>query len=152
MKHREKVDLLPIIFMGLVTKILTKNDNEYHAPEAKIAIDTEITKLVTAGVWDVMPVSKAWAESKHKDASFSRIFGILGIKDVESSTSKYKYRVVLQGSNVKDAGHNNVYFADTSSAPTNMTCIRSVFSLWSFIRGRSVTSRCRTSVYSTLVG
>ena len=56
----------------------------------------------------------------------SRIFGILGIKDVESSTSKYKYRVVLQGSNVKDAGHNNVYFADTSSAPTNMTWVRSV--------------------------
>ena len=50
----------------------------------------------------------------------------MGIEDIESSTSKYKYRVVLQGSNVKDAGHNNVYFADTSSAPTNMTCIRSV--------------------------
>ena len=40
----------------------------------------------------------------------------------------YKYRVVLQGSNVKDDGGNNVYFADTSSAPTNMICIRSVMS------------------------
>ncbi len=126
MKHREKVDLLPINFMGLVTKILSKNDSEYHSAGAKAAIDTEITKLVTAGVWDVKPVPKRWAEDKYKDASFSRIFGILGIKDVESSTSKFKYRVVLQGSNVKDAGHNNVYFADTSSAPTNMTCIRSV--------------------------
>ena len=126
MKHREKVDLLPINFMGLVTKILSKNDAEFHTAEAKEAIDTEITKLVTAGVWDVKPVPKAWAEKEFKDASFSRIFGILGIKDVESSTSKFKYRVVLQGSDVKDAGHNNVYFADTSSAPTNMTCIRSV--------------------------
>ena len=71
-----------------------------------------------------MPIAKHLVP--YSDASFSRIFGILGIKDVESSTSKYKYRVVLQGSNVKDAGHNNVYFADTSSAPTNMTCIRSV--------------------------
>ena len=50
----------------------------------------------------------------------------MGIKHIESSTSKYKYRVVLQGSNVKDAGRNDVYFADTSSAPTDMTCIRSV--------------------------
>ena len=56
--HREKVDLLPINFMGLVTKILTKKDSEFHTAEAKIAIDTEITKLVTAGVWDVMPVSR----------------------------------------------------------------------------------------------
>ena len=70
MKHREKVDLLPINFMGLVTKILTKSDNEYHSDDAKKAIDTEITKLVTAGVWDVMPVSKHWAEHEHKDAVF----------------------------------------------------------------------------------
>ena len=70
--------------MGLVTKIFTKNDSEYHSADAKIAINTEITKLVTAGVWDVKPVSKAWAERGHKDASVSRIFGILGIKDVES--------------------------------------------------------------------
>ena len=126
MKHREKVDLLPINFMGLVTRILTNNDSSYHSDDAKKAIDTEIAKLVTAGVWDVMPVSKASAEYKHKDTSFSRVICILGIRDVESSTSKYKYRVVLQGSNVKDAGHNNVYFSDTSSAPTNMTCVRSV--------------------------
>ena len=112
--------------MGLVTKILTKNDSEYHSVDAKAAIDTEITKLVKAGVWDEMPVAKHIAEKLHKDASFSRILGILGIKDVESSTSKCKYRVVLQGSNVKDAGRDDVYFADTSSAPTNMTCVRSV--------------------------
>ena len=48
------------------------------------------------------------------------------VKDVESTTAKYKYRVVLQGSNVKDHNNNNVYFSDTTSAPTNMTCIRSV--------------------------
>ena len=95
LNHREKLDILPINFMGLVTKILTKNDSEYHSVDAKTAIDLEITKLVTAGVWDVMPVSKAWAEHEHKDASFSRIFGILGIKDVESKTAKYKYRVVF---------------------------------------------------------
>ena len=68
MKPREKLDLLPINFMGLVTKILTKNDSEYHSVDAKAAIDMEITKLVTAGVWDVMPIAKHLVP--FKDASF----------------------------------------------------------------------------------
>ena len=69
MKHREKIEMLPINFMGLVTKILSKNDSEYHSDGAKEAIDMEITKLVTAGVWDVKPVPKRWAEQKFADAS-----------------------------------------------------------------------------------
>ena len=113
-----------LISWALLPKFL--NDSEYHSDDAKKAIDTEITKLVTAGVWDVMPVSKASAESKHKNASVSMTFGILGVRDVEPSTSKCKYRLVLQGSSVKDAGQNDVHLADTSSAPTNMTCVRSV--------------------------
>ena len=124
-QHRQKLDLLPINFMGLVTKILTKSDAAYHSAGARAAVDKEISKLVLAGVWDVKPISKREAERTFSDA---RIFWILGIKDIESLTAMYKYRVVLQGSNVKDDGGNNVYFADTSSAPTNMTCIRSVMS------------------------
>ena len=80
MKHRGKSGLLPINFMGLVTKILTKSESEYHSADAKIAVDTEITKLVTAGVWDVMPASEAWADNEHKDASCSMTFGILVIR------------------------------------------------------------------------
>ena len=126
-EHRKKLDFLPLNVMGMVTKILNKNASEYHSDGAKQAIHTEINKLITAGVWDEKPISKKQAERTHSDATFSRIFGILGIKDVESTSAKFKYRVVLQGSNVKDDGGNNVYFSDTSSAPTNMTCIRSVF-------------------------
>ena len=136
-KHREKLDVLPINFMGLVTKILTKNDNEYHSPDARIAMDKEIDKLVLAGVWDTKPLSKRQAEAMFPDATFSRIFGILGIKDVESNTAKYKYRVVLQGSNVKDHNNQNVYFADTSNAPTNMACIRSVIAYGQLSGGES---------------
>ena len=66
--------------------------------------------MITAGVWDTTPLAKSNAERLFPDATFSRIFGILGIKDVESTTAKYKYRVVLQGSNVKDHNNNNVYF------------------------------------------
>ncbi|CAE8634210.1 unnamed protein product, partial [Polarella glacialis] len=34
----------------------------------------------------------------------------------------------MQGSNVKDSDNNSVFFQDTSSAPTCMSCIRSVVS------------------------
>ena len=60
--------------MGLVTKILTKSDNEYHSEGAKAAIDKEISKLVLAGVWDIKPISKREAERTFSDATFSRIF------------------------------------------------------------------------------
>ena len=66
--------------MGMVTKLLNKNDAEYHTAGAKQAINLEITKLITAGVWDEKPVSKRDAERMHSDATFSRIFGILGIR------------------------------------------------------------------------
>ena len=67
----------------------------------------------------------------HPDASFSRLFEILGIKNSELvNDAIYKARIVVQGSNVKDGWGDNVYFADTSSAPTNMTAIRSVVAFW----------------------
>ena len=61
--------------MGLVTKILTKSDNEYHSEGAKAAIDKEISKLVLAGVWDVKPISKREAETTFSDAFFLGFFG-----------------------------------------------------------------------------
>ncbi len=69
MKHREKLDLLPINFIGLVTKILTKNDLEYNSVDAKAATDTEITKWVKAGVWDEMPIAKHVAEKIEGDSA-----------------------------------------------------------------------------------
>ena len=48
--------------MGLVTKILNKNDAEYHSDGAKEAVDKEINKLITAGVWDTTPIAKSTAE------------------------------------------------------------------------------------------
>ena len=73
-KHRQKLDLLPINFMGLVTKILT-NDNEYHSEGAKAAIDKELSKLVLAGVWNIKPISKREAERTFSDAIFLGFFG-----------------------------------------------------------------------------
>ncbi len=42
-----------------------------------------MTKLTSAGVWDVIPVSQDKALYDHPDASFSRLFEIFGIKNSE---------------------------------------------------------------------
>ena len=68
--HRDKLEFLPTNVMGMVTKLLNKNDAEYHTPGAKEAINLDISKLITAGVWDEQPVSKRDAERMHSDATF----------------------------------------------------------------------------------
>ena len=56
--------------MGMVTKLLNRNDPEYHTDAAKAAIDAEIRKLIVAGVWDEKPISKYDAERLHPDDTF----------------------------------------------------------------------------------
>ena len=117
--HREKISTVPLNFMGAVVKVLTRRDAEWHSDLAKAALMKEMNKLTSAGVWDLVPVSMDSALAEHPDASFSRLFEILGIKNSELvSDAIYKARIVVQGSNVKDGWGDNVYFADTSSAPT----------------------------------
>ena len=125
--HREKISTVPLNIMGAVVKVLTRSDPEWHSDAAKAALMKEMNKLTGAGVWDLVPVSMDKALYDHPDASFSRLFEILGIRNSELvNEAIYKARIVVQGSNVKDGWGDNVYFADTSSAPTNMTAIRSV--------------------------
>ena len=57
-KHREKISFNPLNIMGLVTKILKKNDDEYHSQGAKDAIALEVNKLIDAGVWDIKPIAR----------------------------------------------------------------------------------------------
>ena len=119
--HRDKLDVLPINFMASVVKVITKKDELWHSPQAKNALATEINKLVNGGVWDIEAVERRAAE-EIDGASFSRIFDILGIKNSESNVEDmvFKARIVVQGSNMKNANNDSVFFADTSSSPTNM--------------------------------
>ncbi len=106
-----------------MTKVLGRKDAEFHPSEAKAALMKEITKLEEAGVWDKVPEEKHDVVRSHPDASFSRIFSILGLKRSETPTPIQKARVVLMGNNMKDQEGEQVYFADTSSAPTCMSCV-----------------------------
>jgi hypothetical protein len=124
--HRQKLSSCPLGLMGAVVKVLKRSDPLWKTPEAAAALLKESTKLMTAGVWDVEPQEKDEVVKQFPDASFSRLFDILGLKNSESSAPVYKARIVVQGSNVTDASGDSVYFTDTASAPTNMCAIRSV--------------------------
>ena len=134
-------------YLSMITRQLTRNDPEYHCPEAVQARGTERDRLIKNDSWDEEPVSMHEAKTAHPDAKFCRIFTITGIKDYEvprsddaksitSSTPssknevkkrKFKARSVAQGSNVYHAdGNPAVYGADVSSHASNFTCVRSV--------------------------
>ena len=59
-------------------------------------------------------------------ATLSALFEILGLKDSELADAIYKARIVVQGSNVTNTQGDYIYFADTTSSPTNMCAIRSL--------------------------
>ena len=91
----------------------------WSTPGAQAALMKEITQLVTAGVWDVIPMPRAEAIRLYPEATFSRLFDIMGLKNSElGAEATYKARIVIQGSNVRDASGEEACFSDTSSAPT----------------------------------
>ena len=122
--HRDKLMCVPMNILGLVTKRVTRNDPEWKHPEAQAALRKEVTKLLAEGVWDEKALSKKAVSNQHSDAVYSRLFHILGLKQF-ASDPMFKARIVLQGSSMHDSIGNEVFYSDTSSAPTSMSCIRS---------------------------
>ena len=51
---------------------------------------------------------------------------MLGLKHSESDNPTFKARIVLQGSDVRDAFNQAALFGQVSSTPTNLNTIRSV--------------------------
>jgi len=127
--HRPKLDTtINCNMKAMVTRLLTRKDPEYHCAAAHAALDSEVSRLESAPVWAKLPTAKSSALKQFPEASFTRLFSILGIKASEGKQSeqKFKARVVCQGSWITDASGAQVFYADTSSAPTRMACIRSV--------------------------
>ena len=118
--HRTKIRNMPLQ-VAMVTRLLNRKDPEYHSREAKEALQKELTKLLTYKVWD-MEACEEWDEvrKKHKDASIARIFPIISIKHAETGNPKYKGRIVLQGSDVRDTEGNTALFIDISASPSNL--------------------------------
>ena len=76
-----------VLILGLVTKLLSKKDPEYHTSEAKAALMKEVKKLVDGEVWDERALSKKATAQKHANAVYSRLFPIVGIKNYDTRTN-----------------------------------------------------------------
>jgi hypothetical protein len=126
--------------MGAVVKILKRSDPLWRSPAGAQALLKDSTKLMAAGVWDITPEEKDDVIKRFPDVSFSRLFDILGLKNSETDEPVFKARIVVQGSNVRDADGESVYFSDTASAPTNMVAIRSVIGYGELSEGGSSTA------------
>ena len=125
-QHRQQLSgVQAVSLLGLVTKLLSRADAEYHIPQAKKALLDEALKLVLRGVWSEKAESKSKMAKEFENAVFSRLFPILGIKNFDTEDPTYKSRIVIQGSNMKDGQGESVFFHDTSSAPTSTACVRS---------------------------
>ena len=98
-------------FPSMVTRLLTKKDPEFHSTLAKAATKAELDKLLAAPVWD-MKKCEEWGNVKkrYSKATVARVFPILGLKHSESDNPTFKARIVLQGSDVRDAFNQAALF------------------------------------------
>ena len=78
--HRNKLCTAPLNIMGGVVKVLKRSDPLWSSAGAQAALLKEVTKLVVAGVWDVKPIPRAEAIKLYPEATFSRLFDIVGLK------------------------------------------------------------------------
>ena len=76
--NREKLSSMALNIMGAVVKVLKRSDPLWKTPQAAAALLKEATKLMNAGVWDIVPEEKDDVIRKYPEASFSRLFDILG--------------------------------------------------------------------------
>eukprot|EP00971_Amphidinium_carterae_P147439 2921705-Amphidinium_carterae.1 len=133
--------------LDLVTETLHRNDPRYHCQQAQDAFASERDKLNACSTWDSTPIERVEAKRIHPEATFSRVFTLLGIKGSEGdSDQKYKARSVLQGNNMVDADGDAVFYSDASSAPTTMSAIRSVLS-FGVMCGRGATQADGTQAF-----
>ena len=99
--------------LGMVTRIISPREPEFHSKRGKAAIDTEVSDLRAECVWDEGSV-KEWADVRYerKDGytpMVGLLFLIMGQKhseldsglDVEDPNCPFRARAVFQGSNVR---------------------------------------------------
>ena len=124
--HRE-FHAEPPVF-SCVTRVLRRNDKEWHCEAATAALDKECLQLMNGVVFDLEPVEFDDIFAQFPEALIADVMIILGIKFAEMDPSlwKFKARSVMRGDKVKDLDGQSVFFSDTATTPSNMETFRSV--------------------------
>ena len=99
--------------LGMVTRVISPKEPEFHSKRGRAAIDAEVSDLRAAEVWEESSV-KEWSDVRHirKDGyppMVGLLFLIMGQKhaeldtgaDIEDPNCPFRARAVFQGSNVR---------------------------------------------------
>ena len=129
-QHRPKQAFIKApFFPALITESLDRKDPKPRNPEATAAIKEEVEALRSEKAWLENEVYELHvAKAKCPKANCSKIFAILGIKNIELDESEwvYKGRVVFGGDQVRDSKGQWAIFDEGGSVPTSMAACRAL--------------------------
>ena len=126
-EHKEKLTNRKPIWSTMVTQTLPRRDPRSRTEAAIRAVKEELKALREEGTWDEWEVYELDdARKLYPDGHFSRIFAIVGIKNIEGSDADFvfKGRIVLGGDNIKDDRRKWAIFEELGSVPTSMSACR----------------------------
>ena len=130
----------------MVTKTFHPGDPQIRSPEAKAALDSELSRLRKIHTWDESVVlERGEAKRRYPNAHFACIFAIFGIKhyELDQKFHKWKARVVFGGDNIKTADGDFAIFSDVGTTPSNMVSARAAMAISCMIPGmRRLQSDC----------
>ena len=128
--HRPKNTEPPPLWSALVTKALHPADPLCRTREAKAALKSELDSHIEGGTWEhEKPVEYDRLKEEFPDAHFADLFGIIGIKNFESSNKadhSWKGRIVFGGHKIKDSAGLDVFFNELTSTPSTFQAERCI--------------------------
>jgi len=135
-KHRQKNDSFSCPYLGLVTRQIHPGSPEFRSPGCKEALDSELSKLRSRGVWDETTV-REWSQvvadavGTSDTPMYGDLFAIMGQKNAELNIpackeAPYKARVVFGGHNIRTATGESAHdlFQEVATTPSTMASAR----------------------------
>ena len=126
--HRPKHAEPPPLWSALVTKALHPADPLCRTREAKAALKSELDSQIEGGTWEhENPQEYERLREEFPNAHFADLFGIIGIKNFESSNKadhSWKGRIVFGGHKIRDSAGLDVFFNELTSTPSTFQAER----------------------------
>jgi hypothetical protein len=151
--------------LGMVTRIISPREPEFHSKRGKAAIEAEVSDLRAESVWDEGSV-KEWAEVRHerKDGyppMVGLLFLIMGQKhaeldtgsDIEDPNCPFRARAVFQGSNVRTGDGTPAWmlYQEVGATPSSMASTQLALACGALKGSRATTRDARKAYIQSFI-
>jgi hypothetical protein len=151
--------------LGMVTRIISPREPEFHSKRGKAAIEAEVSDLRAESVWDEGSV-KEWAEVRHerKDGyppMVGLLFLIMGQKhaeldtgsDIEDPNCPFRARAVFQGSNVRTGDGTPAWmlYQEVGATPSSMASTQMALACGALKGSRATTRDARKAYIQSFI-